>query len=143
MNTGKVIFNATMFLTGVATGYMLDSKFNISNKIEKLIGITSPTKKTIELMEEGHTDAINNADIRGISSTSRSNPYKKGLSEILNSEKYVSEEGSKIPDEVVIHLDDPNCKDLSNYVVIEGDVPKNNKSENFLDENSENSNPDE
>ena len=134
MNKGKAIYYTTCFLTGMATYFMVESKFHVTEKIDrkvkKLLKIESPSEHSINKLKEGiyAVDIVN--DGRVFSET-RTDVDKVRLSELLDATKYRSNEDST-PDNVVKFENNPG------YIVMDkietGKIP---------DENSENLDSDE
>ena len=130
MNKGKAIYYSTCFLTGMATYFMVERKFHVTEKIDrkvkKLLGIESPSEHSINKLKEGvyAVDIVNDGRVF---SEARTDVDKVRLSELLDATKYRSNEDST-PDNVVKFETNPG------YIVMDkietGKIP---------DENSENS----
>lgn len=129
MNKGKAIYYSTCFLTGMATYFMIESKFHVTNKIDrkvkKLLGIESPSEHTTNELKEGSyaVDIVN--DGRTFSEI-RTDVDKVRLSELLDATKYRSNEDST-PDNVV------KFGFKSGYIVIDeieaGKIPDENSED--------------
>lgn len=132
MNKGRLLFNTTMFLTGMATGYVLCNKFHVVDKIKNRIGLTSPSEEILKLVDEELSNASNNANDGRTVSTFRTDFDKERLSQLLSSQKYRTENTTPDDNVVTSKLED------SNYIVIEENSPHITDSENSPDENFEN-----
>ena len=137
MNKGKAIYYTTCFLTGMATYFMVESKFHITERIEnkakKLLGIKSPSEHTVNKLKEGlyAVDIVN--DGRTFSEA-RTDVDKVRLSELLDAAKYRSSEDATSDN--VVKLNKPE------YIVLEDIRIKADRIETgkIPDENFENTN---
>ena len=115
MNKGKAIYYTTCFLTGMATYFMIESKFHITEKIDckvkKLLKIESPSEHAINKLKEGvyAVDIVNDGRVF---SEARTDVDKVRLSELLDATKYRSNEAST-PDNVV------KFETIPGYIVVD------------------------
>jgi len=143
MNKGKAVCYTTFFLTGMATYFMIESKFHITDRIgskaKKLLRIESPSEHTYNQMKEG-SDAVNIVNDRRNSSEIRSETDRERLSKLLDATHYRPDENST-PDNVVKFDTNPE------YIVFDeikadsieaGKLPDDKiETEKIPDENSE------